>query len=242
MIDVVIPTILFTDKDIFSYTLRNLNESSVVGKIIIIDNTEGAEFRTQYDEVITDKCIVLENRENTFVNPSWNQGMKHVESEHYLILNDDILCHSKILEVCQHVLSTRSEIGLLTVDTLQSESVTSYEKIMQDLLDSNAQFKLDPRIFRGRVGWFMCGRTKDWVDVPHTLKVFYGDDFIYLINRAMGNKTMTVKPFPIVHFESTTVNSEELFKSILKDIIRADGVAWKKFMENFKNGRYHKPS
>lgn len=236
MIDVIIPTLLRTDKEVFKYTLDQLNESSVVGKIIIIDNSQTAAFKEQYSECLTDKVDVVELNKNIFVNPSWNLGMQKVESPHYAIINDDIMAHKEAFNIADQVLAQRDNIGLVTFNTHQSVPLSDYSSMVNNL-DGN--YKITDKIpNNGRIGWFMAGRTCQWIPIPDELLIFFGDDFIYRTLRKRKYAPV-IADFPIVHFESTTVSDSRLFKEQFMPIIRSDTQMWThKIVKELVNGRY----
>lgn len=241
MIDVIIPTLLLTDKVIFDYTLKQMIDCDVINKIIILDNTDDRRFKDDYSEFFSsNKLTLIENGENIFVNPAWNLGLSLVESEYFVILNDDVLCHKSIFEICDNKMKEDPAVGLLTVNTLQSQGIDYYENHIAQTSGNTPTFS--PNIFRNRVGWFMCGRKDQWVDIPTSIKVFYGDDFIYALARHHKRKVLSLESQSIVHFESTSVNNKEIFAPIIHGIIQEDARQWPAIQNGVRSGRYNKPS
>lgn len=241
MIDVVIPTMLLTDKNIFSYTLEQMKACDVIRKIIIIDNTDDCSFRKTYHSNLGGgKFCVVENGKNVLVNPAWNQGLSLVEAEHYVILNDDVLCHSKIFKICEQKMRDDQDVGILTVDTLQSKNIDFYNNHIKETEHKPPTFTTN--IFRNRVGWFMCGRKSQWVPIPDNIKIFYGDDFIYQLARKNKRKVLSLQSQSIVHFESTSVNHTLKKDPKIKETIQKDGHQWAGILRGIKNGGYNKPT
>lgn len=229
MIDVVIPTLLLSNPDVFKYTLKQLNESKVVGKIIIIDNTDAKRFRNEFKNFITDKFEIIEHGKNIFVNPAWNQGMEKVTSNYYLILNDDILCHKYLLNICNAYLNEEKNVGLITITTKNGMKTNVYDAEIQKVIEGKNDAKFNTKMPHNRQGWFMCGRTSDWKAIPDTIKIFYGDDFIYRELRKKKKKCVILSPYFISHFESTTVNtSNDRRKKEIKNVIKQDHIEWRK--------------
>lgn len=232
MIDVVIPTLLNTKKEVFSYTLNELNNSIYVNKIIIIDNTEDNLFKHLYKDSITDKMQLIEPNGNILVNPAWNKGLEEVTSEFYLLLNDDILCSEYIISCCDYILRT-TKVSLLTCSTINKLiDVDNYKKMIQ----KDVKPMVTSSIPNNRIGWFMCGRKNEWIPIPKELKVFYGDDFIYS-NLRIHKKTINmISNLNIVHYESTTINTHI---NNIRPIIKNDRLIWEAVIhKNIMRGIY----
>lgn len=227
--DIIIPTLLLTDCDVFSYMLEQANSSPYVEKIIIIDNTVDASFKRVYSQLLNDRYTIVENSKNILVNPSWNKGMEIVESEHYLILNDDILCHESILSLCEKKLYDDLSIGLLTVRTIDPMSPLGYESIYQNEVDQEDSPLWGDAGFTGlnqNPGWFMCGRTSEWVYIPEDIKVFYGDNFIYSTIRNSGKKILRLDSHPISHHASSTIDKLVGHDEAVENAIAQDHANW----------------
>ena len=68
---VVIPTMWYSDKT--HRNLVNLNDCDEVGEIILIDNN--TPLKPDYIDNL-DKVRYLPQKENIFVNPAWNLGVR----------------------------------------------------------------------------------------------------------------------------------------------------------------------
>jgi hypothetical protein len=228
MIDIIIPTMLLSDKDIFSYTLSELDASPHVQKIIVLDNTKDKKFK---DNFSCQKLDLIENGKNIYVNPAWNLGMSRVNSDHYIILNDDILCHRNIFKIANEYMTKNQNLGILTFKTVQNMPIEKYKEAMIDLIEKKSNITLS--IPNNRIGWFMCGRKKDWVDIPNSLKIWFGDDYIYMLARMKNKKCAMCTPHFIVHYESTTLTNKD-HKSDFKTVIQADKKAWPNVVRSVK--------
>ena len=123
-ISVIIPTL---QKNV--ETLNNLVEELVtdesVKEILIIDNSlKGYKFNSE-------KVRVIIPKENLFVNPSWNLGVKEAKYEYICIANDDIkignnFCTKVVEKISDEhgiigmnkkfVIDTRDENGIPLID------------------------------------------------------------------------------------------------------------------------------
>jgi hypothetical protein len=222
MIDVVIPTMCLGPKDWFKYTLNELFICKEVKKIIIIDNTKDSLYKKNF--FVNDKIILVENKKNNFVNPSWNQGINLSSSENYLILNDDILVSNIVLSMVDKILKTDNNIGLLTVLTNEHITIDQYiekSKLFDENRISFTEKMLNPQ---GIQGWFMAGRKYEWKNIPEEIKIWYGDNFIFNRIKSLNKKCLNLNSCMIAHHTSSTVNNhlndEEIFT--IKKIIQND--------------------
>lgn len=208
MIQVVIPTMCLCPKEIFSYTLEQMELSSSVEKVIIIDNTVDKRFKDEYE--VGSKVEVIENGKNIYVNPAWNQGLELVTSEHYMILNDDIAVQHYIFNVLNWILETHDEIGILTVKTIENMPLDQYKEKIDKISEMKPDITFTTKMLNpsGIQGWLMVGRTKDWKPIPPELRIWYGDDFIYSRCRRSGKKALNITSYFVDHFVSSTVSTE----------------------------------
>lgn len=201
-ITVVIPTILKTSKEVFQYTLDQLNDSDLVDKIIIIDNTENKDFDKQYP--VTVKTLVLKTPGN--LGASYNSGMAHCQTKYYLLLNDDVLCHKRVLDDCYNVMESDEGIGLLQMRTVNYQPLAEYLSAFVNETQPTQYWSLvNPR--KSMTGWFQFGRKCDWIDIPKELKFFFGDDLLLMNMEYKGLKVVQVASSHISHMMSTSVNA-----------------------------------
>ena len=82
-ISVIIPT-LQKSVETLNNLVKELVTDESVKEILIIDNSlKGYKFNSE-------KVRVIIPKENLFVNPSWNLGVKEAKYEYICIANDDI--------------------------------------------------------------------------------------------------------------------------------------------------------
>jgi len=203
MMDVIIPTLLYPEQELFGHLLNTLRRSGVIGKIIIVDNTEGGKFRAAFKHLINQKFEIIEDGIDRYVNPAWNFGVSKCSSEFYLLLNDDVLCDELVLAATNTLLETRDDIGLVTVALLSNCGVDEYEKLAERFSRDNVQ--VDFRVnSRGGQGCYTAGRVKEWINIPENWKIWGGDNFMYDKRRASGAKPAIIRSMKISHFRSTT--------------------------------------
>lgn len=225
-ITVVIPTLLLCPKDIFAYTLNQLEQCDLVKNIVIIDNTETKEFDKHF--LLTGKIKHLKMPGNQ--GATYNPGMELCDTDYYLLINDDVACRSSIIENCFYIMEFDSNIGLIQINTKRMEPLDEYIKSFDE---NNSEIKIvypaKPRFCM--TGWFQFGRRKDWLPIPKELKYFYGDDLLIAIMARKGCKVARLVSDYVSHMESSTVSKivpvqkaleEEgfIFKQIVEGLFR----------------------
>lgn len=213
MIDIVIPTLMQSDKEVFEYSLSEANASNKVNKIFIIDNTGSRQFHSTLDKVNT---IYMD--QNTYVNPAWNLGVNLSESENVVVMNDDIACCKENYEFVDETLS-KDDCGLCSIDTLPIQNLDQYidQLNLRLQITTNNKFGNEDN---NKTGWFFAIKRKLWKNIPGSIKIIYGDDLIYTRIRKLGYKTLNITNSKIGHLESKTIKKvmPAIINQVNKDI------------------------
>lgn len=172
------------DKSILQYTLKQLNNNKDVEKIIIISNVEG--FSRVHET--TEKMKVFEDI-NMYVNPAWNFGVNICNSEYYLLLNDDVLCDSTVIDQAIYLLDNNNKYNVLFVETKQEDEASYIMNVPNKGVINFVNATYIPRACLS--GCFIIGRKKIWIPIPEELKIFYGDDWIIDHNTNSVGKILT---------------------------------------------------
>lgn len=186
---VIIPT-LWKSKRIHKL-LWDLIKCDYVDEIILIDNA-GKYF--EYYEAL-DKVKLVQVKENIYVNPAWNLGIKIAKNELVALVNDDINFDTTIFGVITK--DILSEFGIIGQSEFNYKANNSDEPILEK--------------WTGKVrdwGWgclIMFDKT-NWIDIPDNIKIWYGDDFIFKCNPSTKS---TLKNFNIETEMSTTSDEKE---------------------------------
>lgn len=232
-IDVIIPTIMNADFDVFGHLIMTLKETLVVNRIIVIDNTEDQSFRSRmgilanpfYNPKLT---IINGHKHGFYVNGAWNRGMlecwmERTKAPYYCLLNDDIILDPWVIDRAVSWMNTEEDLSLLTCATVNNLPIVDYIKDFDCGKD-----QLTHNIPNGRQGWFMVGIKRQWSMIPPQLKLFYGDDYIYRNAKIYGKVGMMTNPI-ISHFRSSSVNKN---MNKLKPIIDQDTNEWAKLCQS----------
>jgi hypothetical protein len=168
---VVVPTLWASPR--INYMLSCMIDDDRVSEIIIIDNNPEARIL----RVSSPKIVLLEQKENIYVNPAWNLGVHTAKNENICIANDDILFDSiDVLDFAeQHI--DKGVIGM--------HSANYYPEVEGD---GSYMIGKQPQDGRER-GWgwgcLFFIKKSNWVNIPEDLKIACGDD--YLLNYVKGN-------------------------------------------------------
>ncbi len=188
---VIIPTL--QKNPLLPLLLRNLHDDVHVKEIIIIDNSgQGLSFPSG-------KMKVLALEENIFVNPAWNLGMQHCNTEYWCLMNDDIMISPQF---CSLVLSLlEPSMGLVGImgDFVKSVDLQKYK---YPIVPAE---KIYLREMNHLCYWFgiaMFGHRNSYVPIPEELKVFYGDNYLLHVNRTQGKLCYAICGQELYHLGS----------------------------------------
>ncbi|SKA62358.1 Glycosyl transferase family 2 [Succinivibrio dextrinosolvens DSM 3072] len=220
MFSIIIPTLL-KDTEVLNKLLYQLNEDSTVGEIIIIDNS-CSSFKTDFSKV-----KVHVPKENLFVNPAWNLGIKlsSPEFKYFGILNDDIIFQKNLFEQVHAFLEESSEdVGLVGIDCVANTSKNQFDFYPENtVVNIQVTSKLE-----GFFGSAFFGNKKNYFEIPNEMKVFYGDHFLFTRNIQSGHKNYKICNIGIKHLESLSSHSSpfiaKMFKKDRKLCIKHNGV------------------
>ena len=208
-ISVIIPTMWRSKKTL--QLLNDLYDSKYVHEIIIIDNDVAAK-NVNLDQY-TDKVKYYPQVENIYVNPAWNLGVSLANNDLLCICNDDI--NFNVNSYIKFILPHISKLGIF------GSNIRPYHEVTQDLL-----YKInDDRITKAALatqgfGMLMFLNKKNWIDIPSSLKIWYGDDWITESHKDIYSINM----IKIIDADKhTTASSPEL-----KEIIKLDKIEWKR--------------
>lgn len=182
---VVIPTLWKSDR--IHKLLDDLIKCDNIDEIILIDNSN--QYYDFYDNVLG-KINLIQPGENIYVNPAWNLGVKMSKSYYIALLNDDISFNVEIFE-------------FLKVHTMDRFGIIGMDKTNYDTVDFKPKLNKETDRRTQRFGWgcFILFDRRYWIDIPDNLKIWYGDDYIRIFNKA---PVSYLTGFPIETEMSTT--------------------------------------
>lgn len=179
--------------------LPNLNDCDEVGEIILIDNNPS--LKPNYLDNLN-KVKYLPQKENIYVNPAWNLGVRESKYKNICISNDDIYFNNNIFSFVQPHIGI-GVIGMWTGNYYGE----NYEN----------HYTINP--IEGRPwGWgcLIFIHKDNWVEIDERLKIACGDD--WLIRHVKGGGYQ-INNLDLGHDEiSITSRRGEFFGQQQKDI------------------------
>lgn len=220
MLSIIIPT-MQKDLEVLTKLLNQLQDSDSVGEIILIDNScKGFSCNLS-------KVKVFVQKENLFVNPAWNLGIKLSSKDipYFGILNDDIIFPNNLFKNVDEFLSKdNSDVGLVGIDCVANTPKSQFDTYPED---SECTFEQINKLY-GFFGSAFFGRKENYFEIPNEMKVFYGDHFLFTRNQQNHKQNFVIKNLMVKHLESLTSHSskkiKKLFKSDRKICIKHNGV------------------
>lgn len=196
-LSVVIPT-LQKNKEFLDNLIKTLSTDESVTEIIVIDNScTGYNFENEKLRVITPE-------NNLYVNPSWNLGVKESKEEIVALLNDDIIIPK---DFCKNVISQmNSNMGCIGF-------AVDYIKETKEMMPNPEikQLQLEPvneRCMHWGIAIFFY--KSSYCEIPDELKIFCGDDWIFLQNKRNHKQNYHICGQNIYHYGSLSSNSKTL--------------------------------
>ena len=142
--------------------LDDLDNCDDVDEIILIDNNDSYRdnIKKEYK-----KIYLVSNKDNLYVNPSWNLGVKLAKNSNIGVLNDDLNFNVNVLSfIKKHI--NKGIIGLWSGN--------------YDPIDRNMPYELEETKDR-TWGWgcMFFIKKENYIEIPEILKISHGDDYLF---------------------------------------------------------------
>ena len=164
MFSIIIPT-MQKDVEILNKLIFELDDSSLVDEILIIDNsTKGFLSNSK-------KVRVIVPKENLFVNPAWNLGVREAKNEIVGIFNDDILLPLNFIEEVNNFIQKTPGFGIIGLD---SNYIRNYEKKDFETYPNNSKLTFRPfkkTIYTEYFGSAFFIKKENYYEIPKNIKV-----------------------------------------------------------------------
>jgi hypothetical protein len=170
MFTVVIPTMW--KPDTFEEQLNSLCCSEYVDEIILINNDK--DITPNFDILNNKKILHVKPPENIIVNPSWNLGVYLSNNNNICLLNDDIIFDMNVFKFMSCHLDKH-------ICGLNVYSESEYFELIE---------------VNKRMHGFGCMMfiRKDLYDyIPESIKLFHGDDYIFISNNLKDGKNYFIE-------------------------------------------------
>ncbi len=218
MLSVVIPT-LQKNVTVFFKLLDNLSNDKSVSEIIVIDNSlKGLDYNSP-------KLRVIIPKENLYVNPSWNLGVKEAKSEIIGLLNDDISIPENFCsDIIAKMDKTMGIIGMNSGDYIETKDIIGEPPQKTDLFLEKTKY-MD--LFFG-VALFCYKET--YPKIPDEIKIVYGDVWLYYQYKKQKKDNYRICGQKIYHLGSLSSSSINF-----NPICKKDAYLYKKLMVKWYN-------
>ena len=174
---VIVPT-MWRIADQFVDFVHKLCDTEAVGEIIIINN-DSAKTPEGLDH--HPKIRMFDPGQNIFVNPAWNFGVEQAMYNRICIANDDVVFDTAVFDRLQSMLTpSNGMFGLHPgIDVFNQIPITT---------KSIDIVPCQPGMHTYGFGSLFFFHKKSWHPIPAGLDVFYGDNYIFDLQMALGKQ------------------------------------------------------
>jgi hypothetical protein len=191
MISYIIPT-LWKSENIHTTINLFCKIKDPDAELIIIDNDDWGYINNRDPRIKIHK-----SSENIYVNPSWNLGVQLAINNKVCLVNDDILFDIEKF----HYFALDSQVSAIGINN-NDRCITDLPYQLREIHDKNAR---PPGL-----GQLMLIEKQNWIPLPDSMKIYYGDDIIYYFHTLIldipfyyikgmalnGNQSITVNTLP----------------------------------------------
>jgi hypothetical protein len=202
--------------------LNILQESDVVGEVILIDNNK-QDCPLSLTE-ICNKIVYVACKENLYFNLSMNLGVSKAKYDLLLLLSDDVIFDPKILKFIAENLTEK--IGMIA-------PLSDYFNRGHENLELIKSLNLQPLVIKDGMGCAMFMHKNNYVNIPEELKMHFGDEFLLRMQTKNNRQNYNLHNWVVVTPMRVTTN----VVSSAKEVIIND---WKIVREVF--AQYELPS
>ena len=228
MFSIIIPT-MQKDVEILNKLIFELDNSSLVDEILIIDNsTKGFLSNSK-------KVRVIVPKENLFVNPAWNLGVREAKNEIVGIFNDDILLPLNFIEEVNNFIQKTPDFGIIGLD---STYMRNYEKKDFETYPNNSKLTFRPfkkTIYTEYFGSAFFIKKENYYEIPKNIKVWCGDNYLLKKNLDNNKTNYEIIGAEIKRLKSMTVGNKKFEKICEKDVYN-----YAKINHEFKKHSHYK--
>ena len=171
MISIIVPTMWKFAP--FADFASNLLKMNLVGELIIINNDRNNTPNHKF--LLDPKVKVFDFGKNIFVNPAWNLGVSLSKQDKLCIMNDDLEFDVKIFDLLKN--EVNSNCGMIGVD-IEDKS-------------SNMRVEVIQEMSFGYACLFFINK-QSYIPIPNNIKIFYGDNWLFNINKSLNKNNKKV--------------------------------------------------
>lgn len=186
--------------------------------LLLIENGSEQSVKDVIKKYESSTVKVIRNPKNIFVNPAWNQAIEYFLESDYdylLIMNSDLILHRNYKQV------------------LYNRWERNPDEIILPIIQDNINFDVPPffapaqEVHEGTPGVFITlnkKQAKIIYPIHESVRIWFGDSYIYSTLRALGYKTVIPSNLFACHYHSGSQNVQRLKEA--PAIIEEDKKAW----------------
>lgn len=157
-----------------------------------------------YQGEFPDKIKIIDEPVNIGVNPIWNKFLKYFlareEYTHIGILSSDVIVHRDFIKVIEPIMERENAIPL----PVEVDKVQIYEPLdsLNNIVTTDVK--------EGIPGTFIILnrlQAELVTPIPESIKLWFGDNWIFDICRGVGFKTLLIDKFKTFHHGSSTLQA-----------------------------------
>jgi hypothetical protein len=207
MYSVIIPTLWKSDKTLD--LLNSFSKNEKVNEIILIDN-DPANSLLKNSSI--EKVKVHSFEKNMYVNPSWNFGVENSISEYIMLVNDDIILDTNLLNSIE----------------VPEKTIFGVHESCYKLKENETLTNPDAHSVTYGFGCLMIFQKKFYIKVPNELKIWFGDNFLFNVFQYKKY----IKGIKIQTNMSSTSERPEFKQRINKDIEFYNKFSYSNYLKN----------
>lgn len=209
MLSLIIPTMWMYGP--FVRHLEVLVKNPIIGEIIIIDNNSEVE---QPDRPILNhhKITVVEMPKNIYVNAAWNLGVALAKHVKVCVMNDDVIVDGEVFDRADRYLNTRN-VGVVGI--CPGDPAFNQRPFKDGLIDIIPWVDPEPGQEHGSrfgFGTLFFLKREDWVPIPASLEILFGDDWVFETQKLLGHQNALITN--AFYYTPSAVTCTEVFKDL----------------------------
>jgi hypothetical protein len=158
---------------------RYLLKLEVVNELVIINNDSD---NTPDLEILKDpKIKIINPGKNIYVNQAWNYGVHESNSDILCVINDDLIFDLKIFYMINEFITDKMGCVCLSELLPHNKVLDENGELKYYMSNITGQTELVPYINQSMYGYGVLFfiHKDNWVNIPSSLIVFYGDNFVF---------------------------------------------------------------
>ena len=147
------------------------------------------------------KLKVVFNRINEPLNHLWNKFAAEAQNEYLCFLNSDVRIGSTFVKDSEDVFEKEGSVAVTVHSTNHPVYLAQHSHTVVNYIVPTDQHLRAKKI---KQGWDFTMRKDDWIPIPEKLRLFYGDDFIFMKMLEKNRNVAYILSSPIVHFQGVS--------------------------------------